>query len=152
MIQRYILRTWTFSGPTVITSDLERLRVFRGWWKLQADVNSMARFQPTGGDRKHQVLAVTIMHAVHLGRLCVSGCWRVCVVAVDSYSLCIPFFTADSWKCLWVELIFFAARFITAVYPIAFYSVNQGLGIFEILFAVTIDYHEWRSEHDDDAR
>jgi hypothetical protein len=36
----------------------------------------------------------------------------------------------------------------------AFYSVNQGLGIFEILFAVAIDYREWRSEHkhEDDAR
>jgi hypothetical protein len=37
-----------------------------------------------------------------------------------------------------------------SVYPIAFYNVDQGLGIFEILFAVTIDYREWRSEHKDD--
>jgi len=76
---------------------------------LEADGNSMARFQPTGGDRKHQVLAVTIVRAVHLGRLCASGCWRVCVVVMDSCSLYI-LFTADSWKCLWIEFIFLAAR------------------------------------------
>lgn len=147
----------TFNRPIVRTSDFPRRKVFSDWGKFLVDVYFVARFQSTGGDGKHQVLAVTIVPAPGLGTpLCVSGSWRVSVVAVDSCSLCILLlFYSRQLECLWVESIFLAAGLCHDCLSDCFSSHRPGnSGVFEIHFAVTVDYDERHSEykHRDDAR